>query len=442
MMRRLEPLRRRVEAAPPVATADGQASILVLGALAGLLLATVIVGAVATAVGREAAAQRAADLAAVAAAEVMHQNYHRLFEPAFIEERPNPNHLAKAEYLDLARTAGREVAAANGARGPAVSFPDEATIAPVRVRVRIGETVRVGERGAATFHVDAEAELVPAGPLDFTEGDGYGGPLAHRQGVPMRPDVAQAFDRMEAAARADGVALTITSGYRSDAEQAVLWARRPDPKWVARPGTSLHRNGTELDLGPPSAYAWLAANAPRFRFVKRYAWEPWHFGLALNTGSTLSAAGDGRAGGIPEFVPERLAPILRDAAQRWNVSAKLLAAQLYAESGFNPFAVSRVGAQGIAQFMPATARAVGLANPFDPEQAIHAQARLMRDLLRRFGSVPLALAAYNAGPAAVSACGCLPYAETRAYVARIIGLMTGAGVPIPGGGGLEVRLVR
>jgi hypothetical protein len=427
---------------PLLASSRGQASILVLGALAGLLIATVIVGAVATAVGREAAAQRAADLGAVAAAKVMHQNYHRLFEPAFIEEQPNPNHLAKAEYLALARIAGREVAAANGAHGPTVSFPDEATIAPVRVRVRVGETVHMSKRRAATLHVEAEAELAPAGPLDSAEGDEYGGPLAHRQGVPMRPDVAHAFDRMEAAARADGVTLTITSGYRSDAEQAVLWARRPDPKWVARPGTSLHRNGTELDLGPPSAYAWLAANAPRFHFVKRYAWEPWHFGLAMNTGSTLSAAGDGRAGAVPEFVPERFAPILRDAAQRWNVSAKLLAAQLYAESGFNPFAVSRAGAQGVAQFMPGTARALGLVNPFDPEQAIHAQARLMRDLLRRFGSVPLALAAYNAGPGAVSACGCLPYAETRGYVARIIGLMNGAGVPIPGGGGLEIRLVR
>ena len=113
-------------------------------------------------------------------------------------------------------------------------------------------------------------------------------------------------------------------------------------------------------------------------------------------------------------MPARFAPILRDAAQRWNVSAKLLAAQLYAESGFNPFAVSRAGAQGIAQFMPATARAFGLENPFDPEQAIHAQAHFMRDLLRQFGSVPLALAAYNAGPGAVSACGCMPVRRRRA----------------------------
>ena len=113
-------------------------------------------------------------------------------------------------------------------------------------------------------------------------------------------------------------------------------------------------------------------------------------------------------GGLPEFVPARFAPALNRAAQRWSVSATLLAAQIFAESGFNPFAVSPAGAQGIAQFMPGTARGIGLADPFDPAQAIDAQAHLMRDLLRRFGAVPLALAAYNAGPAPVAACGCVP----------------------------------
>src|SRR4051794_3744768 len=87
----------------------------------------------------------------------------------------------------------------------------------------------------------------------------------------MRPDVALAFDRLDAAAKVDGVDLIIDSAYRSNAEQAVLWAQHPDPKWVAPPGTSLHRLGTELDLGPRSAYPWLAANAPRFHFVLRYS---------------------------------------------------------------------------------------------------------------------------------------------------------------------------
>ena len=93
----------------------------------------------------------------------------------------------------------------------------------------------------------------------------------------MRPDVAAAFDRLAAAASADGVSLIINSGFRSDAEQAALFAQNPDPQWVAPPGTSLHRCATELDLGPPSAYGWLAANAGRFGFEKRYSWEPWHY---------------------------------------------------------------------------------------------------------------------------------------------------------------------
>jgi hypothetical protein len=264
----------------------------------------------------------------------------------------------------------------------------------------------------------------------------------------MRPDVALAFDRMERAARAHGVELLITSAFRSDAEQAELFRRNPDPRWVAPPGTSLHRYATELDLGPPAAHPWLAANAERFHFVQRYSWEPWHYGYTLNPRSTRRPAGGGdgaRRTGLPAFVPERYAAILTRAAQRWNVSATLLAAQLYAESNFNPFANSPAGAQGIAQFMPGTALALGLDDPFDAEQAIDAQAHLMRDLLRRFASVPLALAAYNAGPAAVERCMCIPpYPETRGYVAKILGLMGGAGEPLaPGdGAGLTVRLVR
>ena len=264
----------------------------------------------------------------------------------------------------------------------------------------------------------------------------------------MRPDVAAAFDRLAAAAAHAGIALVVNSAYRSDAEQARLFAQHPDPRWVAPPGHSLHRCATELDLGPPGAYAWLAANAPRVGFVKRYAWEPWHFGYARGpapcsaAGNAVGGSPDGDAGGggLQDFVPARFRePILR-AAARWNVSAGLLAAQLMAESNFNPFAVSGAGAQGIAQFMPATARAYGLRNPFDAPAAIDAQAHLMADLLRQFGSVSLALGAYNAGPGAVAACHCVPQIpETQAYVARILGLLGGAGeLAAPA---LEVRLV-
>ena len=85
---------------------------------------------------------------------------------------------------------------------------------------------------------------------------------------------------------------------------------------------------------------------------------------------------------------------------------------------------------------------MGLDDPFDATQAIDAQAHLMRDLLRRFGTVPLALAAYNAGPAPVQACGCIPpFPETRGYVASILALLDGAGQTPPGTPGLTVRLV-
>jgi hypothetical protein len=336
----------------------------------------------------------------------------------------------------------------------AVSFPD-GSFAPTRVTVSVRDEARVrigagdGERVRPRIPVRARAtaELAPSasgpGMPATASGGGYSGPLAYRQGKPMRPDVAQAFDRMAAAARSEaGLLLSVTSGFRSDAEQARLFAAHPDPKWVAPPGQSLHRYGTELDLGPKAAYGWLAANAARFGFALRYSWEPWHYGFARNTGSAsvgFGAGGDDR-GALPSFVPAAFRePIVR-ASQRWNVGAALLSAQLYAESGFNPFARSPAGAQGIAQFMPGTAAALGLEDPFDAEAAIDAQAHLMRDLLRRFGSVPLALAAYNAGSGAVAACGCIPpFSETRAYVARILGLLGGAGDVAPVG--FEVRLV-
>jgi transglycosylase-like protein with SLT domain/D-alanyl-D-alanine carboxypeptidase-like protein len=232
------------------------------------------------------------------------------------------------------------------------------------------------------------------------------------------------------------------SGFRSDAEQARLFAAHPDPKWVAPPGQSLHRYGTELDLGPPESWPWLDANSRRFGFIRRYSWEEWHFGYLHNAGTTsvgFGGRGEGR-GSIPSFVPTEFHDAIVRAAQRWNVGAALLSAQLYAESGFNPFARSPAGAQGIAQFMPGTAEALGLQNPFDAEAAIDAQAHLMRDLLRRFASTPLALAAYNAGPTPVAACMCVPpYPETRGYVARILGLLQGAGEIAAGQ--LEVRLV-
>jgi hypothetical protein len=440
----------------PSAGERGQAAILLLGVAAVAIAGALILAALGQALGSRGRYQRVADLAAVSAARAMRDAYPRLFEPATLDGgETNPRHLEKVEYLALARAAATRAAAANGgAAAAAVTFPDGATFAPTQVTVALRGAARVrvsGDRRAGVRSVPvramATAALAPRvdGSVSAT-GGGYSGPLAYRQGKPMRPDVALAFDRLQRAAAADGVHLIVVSGFRSDAEQAALFARHPDPRWVAPAGRSLHRLGTELDLGPTSAYGWLARNAPRFHFVQRYSWEPWHWGYTLNPGSSSvgfgTPGGDGRAtAALQSFVPAQYAPTIARAAQRWAVSAALLAAQLYAESNFNPFARSGAGAEGIAQFIPSTAAAYGVANPFDAADAIDGQAHLMHDLLGRFASVPLALAAYNAGPGAVAACGCVPpFAETRAYVARILGLLGGAGAAA-GLGALEVRLV-
>jgi Transglycosylase SLT domain/D-alanyl-D-alanine carboxypeptidase len=440
--------------------------------LVGLIIAVAggFLFAYGQALGSRGRYQRVADLAAISAARVMRTSYPRLFEPPVLPDGlPNPLYMSKPQYLALARAAAGSAAVRNGVRlgfGD-VSFPDLISFGPTRVHVRIHRITRLrlpafGGRRDAPLAVAAKAtaSIMPspsAGALvPSLGGGGYSGPLALRQGKPMRPDTAAAFDRLAAAARQDGVLLSITSAFRSDAEQAKLFAAHPDPKWVAPPGRSLHRNGTELDLGPPSAYGWLARNAPRFGFVKRYPWEPWHYGFT-GGGSAIAAAsasrkaargsaaadrayGDGDAASPPAFVPDRWRDALVRASAKWNVPIELLAAQLFAESNFNPFAVSRAGAQGLAQFTPGTAKAYGLHDPFDGEASIDAQAHLMHDLLARYKTAALALAAYNAGSGAVDRFhGIPPFAETQGYVTRVLGLMSGAGTIA--GSFLGVKLV-
>ena len=459
-----------------VAAETGQALPLVLGGVLALVLATLVLAAFGGAVTGKLRTQRAADLAALSAARSMRDDFDRLFVPARLAGgRPNPAHLSKRDYLARAVAAGAEAARRNGVGEGRleIEFPDSESFAPLRARAGIvAELETPGRLPRVPVAAQAEAEAVPStspsatdgavGP-QYASGGGYAGRLEYRQGEGLRPDVAAAFDRMAAAAGADGVSLLISDGFRSDAEQAILWAQNPDPRWVAPPGTSLHRCATELDLGPPSAYGWLAANAGRFGFLQRYSWEAWHHGFVdgpapcSSDGERVGAPGaeggqvaggaspDGEGSGVslPSFVPARFRAAIAGAARRWNVSATLLAAQLMAESNFNPFAVSPAGAAGIAQFMPATAAAYGLDDPFDAEAAIEAQAHLMSDLLDQFGDPSLALAAYNAGPGPVEACGCVPaYPETQAYVAKILGLIDGAGSTVAGGPpALEVRLV-
>lgn len=120
----------------------------------------------------------------------------------------------------------------------------------------------------------------------------------------------------------------------------------------------------------------------------------------------------------------------RSVAQRYGLDPDIFERQIHQESGFNPQAVSPAGAQGIAQFMPATARGMGLADPFEPYAALDAAARHMRDnLARNGGDYARALAAYNAGQGAVDQYGGVPpYQETQTYIRNILG---GRAAPVP-----------
>lgn len=112
--------------------------------------------------------------------------------------------------------------------------------------------------------------------------------------------------------------------------------------------------------------------------------------------------------------------LFQASAAKYGVSASVLQAMAKAESGMDPNAVSRAGAQGLMQLMPGTAKGLGV-NPFDPAQAIDGAASILSGNLKRFGSLDQALAAYNAGPAAVQRYGGVPpYAETQGYVRRIL----------------------
>jgi hypothetical protein len=114
------------------------------------------------------------------------------------------------------------------------------------------------------------------------------------------------------------------------------------------------------------------------------------------------------------------AGLFQSAGQRHGVSPALLTAVARAESGFNPAAKSPAGAQGLMQFMPATAAGLGI-DPWKPSEAINGAARLLKSHLERFGSTELALAAYNAGPGAVTKHGGIPpYKETQNYVRKIM----------------------
>lgn len=140
-------------------------------------------------------------------------------------------------------------------------------------------------------------------------------------------------------------------------------------------------------------------------------------------GKTISVVTAGRAVAIPAYKGRRSAfvPHARAAARKHGVPEDLFLRLVQQESGWNPNARSHKGAQGLAQLMPGTAAKLGV-NPADPVQNLDGGARYLRMMYNTFGDWRLALAAYNAGPGAVSKYkGIPPYRETKNYVRVITG---------------------
>lgn len=144
---------------------------------------------------------------------------------------------------------------------------------------------------------------------------------------------------------------------------------------------------------------------------------------SFSSGLSRKRTGGGRIPASVEARRKRYTDLVDQAAHRYALDSALLHAVITAESAYNPYAVSRKGALGLMQLMPATARRYGVNDAYDPEENVHGGAHYLRDLLEMFdANLRLALAAYNAGENAVLKYGnrIPPYEETRNYVVKVM----------------------
>ncbi len=185
-------------------------------------------------------------------------------------------------------------------------------------------------------------------------------------------------------------------------------------------------DGTALQAPEPDGYR-IAKGGDGFQLVEHGIWRT----PSIVPVSAVSASGGERvnfpdrprqgAEGPSGFRRAAYLPHVYAAEARYALPAGLLDAVVWTESRYNPLAVSKAGAAGLGQLMPATARELGVTNRFDPLENLSGAARYLRQMLDRFGVIHLALAAYNAGPGAVERARGIPLnGETPAYVRNVL----------------------
>jgi soluble lytic murein transglycosylase-like protein len=177
--------------------------------------------------------------------------------------------------------------------------------------------------------------------------------------------------------------------------------------------------GVGPTAAPAPAQTQTASNGASHDFAARLAAVS-TAGPTAPAGATTGATATGAAGAAGTGANTPYAAEIDAAAKKYNVDPALLRGLIRQESNFNPNAGSPAGARGLTQLMPGTAAALGV-DPSIPAQAIEGGAKYLRQQLDKFGKPELALAAYNAGPGAVSRYGGVPpYAETQNYVRKVM----------------------
>ncbi|AOY78373.1 hypothetical protein BJL90_13835 [Clostridium formicaceticum] len=153
---------------------------------------------------------------------------------------------------------------------------------------------------------------------------------------------------------------------------------------------------------------------------------PVHLNFSMNTNTTNTSFSKMFRNEVAnlqtQYLPKDFDQYIDAAAEKYNLSSALIKSVIKAESNFNPKALSRAGAQGLMQLMPATAKELQVTDVWNPQQNIEGGAKYLRQLLDQYdGNLSLSLAAYNAGPGNVNRYGGIPpFAETQNYVKSIL----------------------